>query len=67
MNSKALPKVAREILSDLLSQCTDSQIEKFNRMYGSLENVKDEQLDTAIFQCETTIAKNKKDESRLLK
>lgn len=59
--SEALDKIAKfryDILRDLLSQCTEEQIEVFNRMYVSIDRIEDDQIDWAIQQCERTIEGN---------
>ena len=62
MESEALKDIEsyrRKTLRDLYNQCTKEQQEFFCKMYGSLEGVKDDRVDWAIQQCETTIKKNK--------
>ena len=49
----------KEALKGLLSQCTDPQINMFNRMYGSVDTISDDKIDWAIQQCERTIKTNK--------
>jgi len=49
-----------DMLRNLLSQCTESQINLFNRMYGSIDTIPDEKINWAIQQCERTIEKNNK-------
>ena len=48
----------REVLRELLNQCTDKQIEFFNRMYIDIEVIPYDKMDFAIRQCEATILKN---------
>ena len=63
--SRALNKIEdfkRTILSKLYYKCTERQRHVFNRMYGSLNGVRDDQIDWAIQQCEKTIKANKKKE-----
>ncbi len=50
--------VLRDELRSLLSQCTEPQVNMFNRMYGSVETIPFKKMKTAIDQCERTIAKN---------
>lgn len=50
----------REILRDLYNQCTKAQQNLFNRMYKSIDEIKEENIDWAIQQCERTIANNKR-------
>lgn len=47
-------------LKTLLDQCTEKQIELFNRMYGSINDIPADKIPHAIFQCEETIKKNQK-------
>ncbi|MFA5174745.1 MAG: hypothetical protein WC438_06185 [Candidatus Pacearchaeota archaeon] len=61
-----LRKEAEKILIDLLSQCKKEQVDFFNRMYKSVEEIPDEKIDRAIDQCKRTIDKNaKKNEKKL--
>lgn len=48
----------RQLVKDLLSQCTDKQIAFFNRMYKSVDDIPDKKIPWAIQQIENTIAKN---------
>ncbi len=48
----------RNLLKDLLSQCTVVNIEVFNRMYGSTDEIPDGKIDWALKQVENTIRKN---------
>lgn len=68
MHSQTLPKIARIALKQLISQCTEPQISMFKRMYSKQEDadiylvideMQDDKLDHALFQCEQTIIKNK--------
>jgi hypothetical protein len=54
-----LRKESIKILKELLLQCTKDQVELFNRMYGSVDSIKDDKIDWAIQQCERTVEKNK--------
>lgn len=56
---KQIEDYRRQVLADLLAQCTLEQIDLFNRMYGSIEDIRDDQIDWAIQQCERTIKENK--------
>jgi len=59
--SETLKKIAEfkhEELRRLLKQCTPGQIDLFNRMYGSVDDIAPEKMDWAIQQCERTIKKN---------
>lgn len=62
MESEALKDIEnyrRKTLRDLYNQVTKEQQEFFCKMYGSLDGVKDDQINWAIQQCEATIKKNK--------
>lgn len=48
----------RGALKSLYDQCTYSQQQMFNRMYGSVEEIEDSKIDWAIQQCERTILSN---------
>ncbi len=61
MISVEITEIVRPILRDLLSQCTPGQVEKFHRIYGSVDDVPLNKLQWAINSCERTIAKNKKE------
>ena len=60
--SEALDKIdkyKRDILRELLSQCTEKQQEFFDHMYiYGIEKMPKEKLDWAITQCENTVKKN---------
>ena len=60
--SQALDRIEahkRKVLKDLYDQCTKEQRNFFDRMYVSLEIIKETQLNWAIQQCERTIDGNK--------
>jgi hypothetical protein len=48
----------RTKLTNLYYQLTDGQKAFFNRMYGSIETIKDNKVEWAIQQCERTIENN---------
>lgn len=59
--SKALDKIKdfrRQTLKELYKQCTPVQQELFDRMYRSVDDISEKNIDWAIQQCERTIAKN---------
>jgi hypothetical protein len=61
MKSKALARVTefkRQMMRDFLAQCTEAQVDLFNRMYGSVDKIPEDKMDWAIQQCERTVAKN---------
>ncbi len=49
----------RDTLADLYNQLPEANQKFFCRMYKSLEEVKDDQVDWAIQQCERTLEKGK--------
>jgi len=55
---KMLEEQSRKSLRDLLAQCTDKQIDLFNRMYVSVEEIPKEKMLWAFKQCERTIIDN---------
>lgn len=60
-NSNTLERLRiqkHEALKDLLKQCTEPQIQLFNRMYGSVDIISEDNIDRAIQQCEQTIQNN---------
>ena len=56
---ESLESIKRNAVRKLLNQCTTDQINKFNRMYGSIDSISDEDLDRAYNQCRRTLRKNK--------
>lgn len=48
----------RTKLTNLYYQLTDGQKALFNRMYGSIETIKDNKIEWAIQQCERTLENN---------
>lgn len=67
--NKTFATAGRNILKELLSQCTEGQQFMFKRMYShknlelsineSVDNMDDDKIDNAITQCERTVEKNK--------
>lgn len=57
LNDKAA-EYKRELLREVLNQCTPEQIDLFNRMYKSIDEIPDEKMDWAYQQCLNTIKKN---------
>ncbi|KKL61132.1 hypothetical protein LCGC14_2198350 [marine sediment metagenome] len=49
----------REMIRERLEQCTEGQVDMFNRMYGSIEAVPESKMRHAYFQCVETIEGNK--------
>ena len=58
---KRIDDFKKEQLRLLLNQCTSEQINFFNRMYGSIDEIKQEKILHAIRQCERQIEKNKEE------
>jgi len=66
--NKTFATAGRNILKELLSQCTPEQQLMFKRMYShknldllindAVDNMEDDKIDNAISQCERTIIKN---------
>ena len=66
--NETLKNTAKEILKNLLSQCTDGQKHMFKRMYShknlelpindAVDQMADDKIDCAIGQCERTVEKN---------
>jgi len=64
-----IDKFKRDILKELLQECTESQHMNFKRMYShkaldipineAVDKMADDKIDWAICQCETTVKKNK--------
>lgn len=67
--NETLKNIAKKILKDLLSQCTDGQQLMFKRMYchknldlpinEAVDQMSDDKIDWAITQVERTVEKNK--------
>ena len=55
---KRIDDFEKEQLRLLLNQCTGKQINFFDRMYGSINEIKKEKIPHAIRQCERQIEKN---------
>lgn len=50
----------RELIREALSGCTEKQISLFNRMYGSIEVIKEDKMRHAYNQCRRTVEANAK-------
>lgn len=50
----------RELIRKALSGCTEKQIDLFNRMYGSIEVIKEDKMRHAYNQCRRTQETNAK-------
>ncbi len=48
----------RELIHEILVQCTEEQKKFFNRMYGSIETIPEDKMKHAYSQCERTLLKN---------
>ena len=69
MQNETLKFAAKNILKNLLSQCTEGQQMLFKRMYSHnnldlsindvVDNMDPDKMDWAISQCERTLNKNK--------
>ena len=67
--NETLKATAKQILKDLLSECTEGQQTMFKRMYcdknldlpinDAVEQMADDKIDWAITQCERSVQKNK--------
>lgn len=66
--NQTFAKTGKQIIKELLSQCTEEQQMFFKRMYGPknlnssinevVDNMDDSKIDWAISQCERTVEKN---------
>jgi len=73
MNTR-FAKAGKDILKELLSQCSEGQQLTFRRMYSNdnfnlpindaVDNMNDIYIDNAISQCERTVIKNQKCKSK---
>jgi hypothetical protein len=69
MQNQTLIEKGREILKELLSQCTEKQQRRFKQMYAyphldmpineAVDRMDPNKIDCAISQCENTIRRNK--------
>ena len=67
--NETLKNTAKEMLKNLLAQCTEPQQLMFKRMYchenldlpinEAVDQMEDDKIDWAITQCEKTVLKNK--------
>jgi hypothetical protein len=67
--NETLKNTAKEILKELLAQCTEPQQLMFKRMYchknldlpinEAVDQIAEDKIDWAITQCESTVLKNK--------
>lgn len=57
---KQLRKTKRQVLKDLYNKCFREQQSVFKRIYCSVDQVTEKQIDHAIHQCIRTIEKNEK-------
>ena len=50
----------KSVIRELLAECTDKQVDLFNKMYASVDEIAPDKLDWAVYQCERTVQANKK-------
>ena len=72
--NKTLESAGRQIIKDLLSECTVDKQMMFKRMYAKgkvhetinmvVDNMDSDRINVAIQQCERTVEKNKKTANR---
>lgn len=61
MSSQAMKRIEdykRKEMRTLLLQCTEGQVNLFNRMYGSVDTIPESKMSWAFEQIEATIKKN---------
>ena len=73
--NETLKNVAKTMIKNLLSQCTEGQQLMFKRMYchknleltinEAVDQMSDEKIDWAMTQVEKTVEKNKRDPNNL--
>ena len=51
----------RALVKELLDRCTKEQKDLFNRMYKSIEDLKEDQMRHAYFQCKNTLREKRKE------
>lgn len=56
---KKIKRYRKNILVRLYNKLKPENIDKFNRMYGSIDVITDDKIDWAIVQCENQINRNK--------
>jgi hypothetical protein len=71
MKNETIKNVAKEMLKELLSECTDGQQLMFKRMYchknlelpinEAVDQMADDKIDWAMTQVERTVEKNRKE------
>ncbi len=49
----------RQLVAELLNQCTTDQKNFFNRMYGGIDIIEDSKLRNAYSQCKRTVEENR--------
>ena len=54
-------EVKREMIRELLGQCTEDQVGIFNRIYGSIDVIPESKMRNAYVKCARTIEKNQKE------
>lgn len=57
-NVKRLRKNERDVLKELLAECSQKQQNLFKKMYNSVDTIPKEKIEWAIVQCENTIREN---------
>lgn len=55
-----LTEKGRDILREMLSKCSEAQVDRFNRMYKSVDKIKLDKIPWAIVQCSKTIEMNER-------
>lgn len=48
----------RDLIRAKLDQCSESQINLFNRMYVSIDKIEEDKMTHAYYQCKRTVEKN---------
>ena len=54
-----IAEIKRKMIRELLDQCTEGEVDLFNRMYGSIDVIPEEKMSWAYTQCKRTVDKKK--------
>lgn len=57
---KEIEDFKKSLIRRLLDQCTEPQIELFNRIFPDIEKIPADKIESAILLCERTVIKNQK-------
>ncbi len=61
---EAVISLKRDLIKQLLTKCNADQVAFFNRMYNSVDEMKEDQMPHAYRQCKTTVERNEAKEGK---